>query len=70
MRQTLLIFRASDSFFSSDGIGSIKLIGKRSRSSVYNFSRIEIDEIRQILSFENETDTVDLQGFWHIVDAA
>lgn len=28
-----------------------------------------MDEIRQILSFDNHTDTVDLQGFWHIADA-
>eukprot|EP01018_Ginkgo_biloba_P037604 Gb_11305 [translate_table: standard] len=57
-------------FFSSDEVESTILTDKRSGSSVSKASRVEIDEIRQILSFENETDMVDLQGFWHVVDAA
>jgi hypothetical protein len=52
-------------FSGSEGTRSIKLIDKRNWSSVSNSSRTEMNEmneIRHILSFENETDTIDLQG--------
>lgn len=47
-------------FSISDKIRSTKLANKRNASSVSNSSRIEVVEIRQRLSFENETDTIDL----------
>lgn len=50
-------------FSSSNGIRCMKLIDKRNGPSVSNSSRIKMDENRQILSFENETDTIGLQGF-------
>ena len=50
-------------FSSSNGISCMNSIDKRTGQSVSNSSRIKMDESRQILSFENETDTIDLQGF-------